>query len=230
MTATGRSKVILVNNDSGNPVGILSEVVALPTSNNEEGRLALRGPVKFKEEIRNHLNSIVLPLVDRIIDGLGLSRQSYEVSITNIGAAASSGVGIEISGFSADLPVFLALLSASLRVGLRQDMASTGHIASLDGDIAAVRGIPAKLAAVLKYPGITGLVIPDFEQDSSLKLLTPLEYNAVKESLLLHRGETKIHPIKDVHGALKIFMTSESIVKGSLLTGFFPTRNCTHTL
>ena len=164
---TGRSKIILVNDDSGgDPVGIVSEVAVLPSSDDKKDRLVVRGPVRFSETSKNHLDSVVLPLVDRIMDALGLPRRNYEVSIVNIGAAASSGVGMEIQGFSADIPVFLSLLSSSLQVPLRADIASTGHIGSLDGDIVPVRGIPAKLEAALQSPGIKGLVIPELEKDT----------------------------------------------------------------
>jgi hypothetical protein len=226
----GRSKIILVNDSSaGSPVGIVSEVVALRSSDAKEGRLVFRGPVKFKEASKNHLSSIVLPLVDRITDSLSLPRGNYEVSIVNIGAAAFSGLGIEIGGFSADLPVFLALLSSSIQVPLRADIASTGHIGSLDGDIVAVRGIPAKLDAALQSPGIRGFAIPELEKDTSLKLLTPLEYHAAVDSLLAHKGKIKIYPIKDIHDALKIFMTDESIVTGGLKAGFFDRNPVTAT-
>ena len=218
----GRSKIILVNDDSGDsPVGIVSEVVALHSSDEKEGRLVFRGPVKFKEASKNHLSSIVLPLVDRITDSLSLPRGNFEVSIVNIGAAAFSGLGIEIGGFSADLPVFLALLSSASQIALRQDIASTGHIASLDGDIVAVRGIPTKLDAALQSPVIKGFAIPELEKDASLKSLTPLEYHTAVDSLLAHKGKIKIYPINDVHDALRIFMTDESIVIGSLTSGFF---------
>jgi len=222
MTFMGRSKIILINDETGdNPVGMVSEVVVLPSSDDREGRLVFKGPVNFKERSKHHLTSVVLPLVYRITDTLGLPRRSYEASVLNLGAAASSGVGMEIGGFSADLPVFLALLSSSSQIALRQDIASTGHIASLDGDIAPVKGIPAKLDAALESSEITGILIPDLEKDRSLKVLTPFDYHAAKESLLAHRGEIKIYPINDVHDALKIFMTDESIVIGSLMSGFF---------
>jgi predicted ATP-dependent protease len=39
--------------------------------------------------------------------------------------------GVQVSGFSADVPMFLAMLSARLQMPVRQDVVSTGHIASL---------------------------------------------------------------------------------------------------
>lgn len=218
----GRAKTILIYDDSGTrPIGIVSEIVARLNSTDEEGHLIFKGSVRFKKHIKNHIETVVLPLVDRIIKGLDLPMINYEASVVNIGATASSVGGFEIGGFSADLPVFLALLSSSLNAGLRQDIASTGHIASLDGDIAPVKGIPAKLDAALSFPGITGAVIPDLDKDMSLKVLTPIEYQASKESLLAHKGDKKIHQISDVYDAVKIFMTDESIVIGSLRAGFF---------
>ena len=44
-------------------------------------------------------------------------------------------VGIKISGFSADVPVFLAILSAALKTGVNDKIAFTGHIASTDGTV-----------------------------------------------------------------------------------------------
>ncbi|MBP1740141.1 MAG: Lon protease C-terminal proteolytic domain [Deltaproteobacteria bacterium] len=225
MTFIGRTKILLISDETGdNPLGIVSEVVVLPSSDDREGRLVFRGPVSFKDRSKNHLLSVVLPLVDRITDTLGLPRRSYEASVVNPGAAASSGIGMEIGGFSADLPVFLALLSSATRIALRPDIASTGHIASLGGDIASVRGIPAKLDAALKSSEISGILIPDLDKDGSLKVLTPGEYRAAKESLLAHRGEIAIYPANDVHDAVKILMTDDSIVMGSLNSGFFDKR------
>jgi len=49
----GRSKIILVNDDSaGQSYRIVSEVIALRSSEEKEGRLEFRGPVKFKDAAR----------------------------------------------------------------------------------------------------------------------------------------------------------------------------------
>jgi len=217
----GRAKTVIVYNRGDNPVGILSEIVARVSSRDGTDRLVFRGPVYFDDRGLQHLHSIILPIVDRIMEYLDVPGKNYEISVVNLGATASAGKGIEISGFSADLPVLLALLSSSIRVGLRQDVVSTGHVASLDGDIAPVRGISEKLNAILASSDITAFVLPDLEKDRSLEVLTPVEYEAAKESLLRHKTDIKIHIIGGVHDAIRIFMTDESIVLGSLRVGFF---------
>ena len=220
----GRAKTVIVYDKGDSPVGILSEIVARVSSRSGADRLVFRGPVYFNDSGLQHLHSIILPIVDRITEHLDVPGKHYEISVVNLGATASAGKGIEISGFSADLPVLLALLSSSLQVGLRQDVVSTGHVASLDGDIAPVRGISAKLDAILASSDITSFVIPDLEKDRSLEVLTPVEYEAAKESLLRHKRDIKIHFIGGVHDAIRIFMTDESIVLGSLRVGFFGTK------
>ena len=217
----GRTKAVVVFNKTDNLIGVVSEIVVRISSDVDAERLIFRGPVYFKERILNHIYSIILPLVDRITEHLGVPNSNYEISIVNLGAASSIDRGIEISGFSADLPILLTLLSSSLHVPLKQDIVSTGHVSSLDGDIAPVRGIPAKIDAVLDTPGVSAFVLPELEKDRSLKILTPNEYEAAKESQLAHKSDIKIHTTGNVYEAIRIFMTDESIVMGSLKAGFF---------
>ena len=182
----GRAKTVIVFDSGENPVGIVSETVAQVSSNEGMDRLVFLGPVKFSSSSEKHLSSVVLSVVDRITECLGVPRREYEVSVVNLGATASAGIGVEISGFSADLPVLLALLSTSLGAALKQDVIATGHVASLDGDLAPVHGISAKLEAVLSSPGISAFVLPELERDRSSQVLTPYEYKCVGESLLRH--------------------------------------------
>jgi hypothetical protein len=220
--AIGRAKtVILTSGPTGEPVGIVSEIVTHVTSKPLSDRLVFRGPAHFDSRSLKQLYSTILPLVDQIAGNLGIPPRDYEISVTNIGAAAAADRGLKISGFSADLPVFLALLSTSLHIDVRTDIIGTGHIASLDGEIVPVKGIQAKLAAALETPGVTGFVLPDLEEDRSLRVLTPVEHESVKACLLRHKGAINIHPVANVSDALRVFFKDESIVLGSLQSGFF---------
>jgi hypothetical protein len=221
ISAIGRTKTVLVTESGTHSMGVVTEIIARASSGDGADRLTFIGPSNFDARSKKHLKSVVLPVVDAVTDRLGLPRRSFEVSVVNLGATASIGVGVGIGGFSADLPLLLALLSSSTGVAIRQDLVSTGHVASPDGDIASVRGIPAKLDAVLASPGVSAFVYPDLEKDSSLALLTPDEYHAAKESLLRHKGDIETYSVGDVHEALNIFMADESIVLGSMRTGFF---------
>ncbi|MCJ7772603.1 MAG: hypothetical protein MUP22_05660, partial [Desulfobacterales bacterium] len=117
-TIVGRAKTVIVYDKGDNPVGIISEIVARESSKVGADRLVFRGPVYFDDRGLRHLHSVIIPLVDRIMEYLGVPGKNYEISVVNLGATSSAGKGIEISGFSADLPVLLALLSSSLQVGL----------------------------------------------------------------------------------------------------------------
>ena len=86
---------------------------------------------------------MVLAAADNIINALDLPKHSFDIWVANIGATSLNEIGITISGFSADVPVLLAILSASLQLPVSADIVSTGHIASPDGDIRMVRGLPA---------------------------------------------------------------------------------------
>lgn len=216
-SAIGRAKTIIVDDE----VGIVSEIIVRTVTDEKASRLDFRGPAKFKADTRQHLSSIILPIVDRLADGLNVPKKNYEISVVNLGATASADIGVEVMGFSADLPLTFALLSASLQVPLRQDIVCTGHVASIDGDIAPVRSIPTKLEAALTTPGISAFVLPDLDTDRSLQKQTPFKYQVAKESLLRHKCDIKIHSIVDIHDAARIFMTDEAIVQGSLEAGFF---------
>ena len=221
--AVGRSKTVFVFEKAGGSVGVVSEIFAQSSSNDCEERLVFKGPVSFNARTREHLNSIIIPILDRILEFIGIPMKNYEISITNLGATASKGIGIEMTGFSADLPILLSLLSSSLQVPLRQNIACTGHVGSLDGDIVPVLDIPAKLEALISSPGISAFVHPDLKKDRSLEVLTPNEYQSAEESLLRHKGKIKISTIKNIHDAIQLFMTDESVVLGSLRAGFFHT-------
>jgi hypothetical protein len=108
-------------------------------------------------------------------------------------------------------------------VAIRQDVVSTGHVASLDGDVAPVKGISTKLGAAIQTPGVSAFIVPDLDKDRSMKLLTPLEYKGAQETLLARKGEIRIHSIRNIYDAIKILMDDESIVRGSLKSEFFDT-------
>lgn len=129
------------------------------------------GPVSFRESTAAHIEQALLPIVDRTLAALGLPTRGFHISVANLGMAATADIGISISGFSSDVPVLISLLSAALGMPVPGDMVTTGHVASPDGDIAAVRAIPAKLAAaVADVSAIAAL-------DAVLSRSTPASFN-----------------------------------------------------
>jgi len=143
----GRVKAVFVSQDDSEK-GVISAIVARRAERQEGGRrLRFLGTVKFTGPVRKHVRATILPIIDRIVDTLGLSRKNFEISAVNLGAASAQDVGITVSGFSADVPAFIAMLSQSLQIPVNDNFVSTGHIASVEGDIRPVKGIPAKAKA-----------------------------------------------------------------------------------
>jgi len=201
-------------------VGIISEILVRTCSDGDE-RLVYRGPSNFDEKSKKHLSFVVLPVVDRITEGLKAPRRNFEISVVNLSATASAGIGVKITGFSADLPILVALISTSLQMPLKQDIVSTGHVASVDGDLVCVRGIPAKLEAAIASSEISEFVVADIDRERSPQKLTPLEYKAAKESIYRYEDKIKIHTVGNILDAFKVYFTDEAIVFGSLKSDFF---------
>jgi len=174
----GRARIALVFGGDGNRQGILSTVTVRAKSRRRGRPLVFKGPVKFAESTVDHITGVILPIVDRVLEGLGVSPKTFEISVANIGAAACHDLGVEVSGLSGDLPVSLAMLSAALQMPVRDDFVATGHIASAHGDIVAVKGIPAKLEAAIAERAVRRFLHGDLAKDRSLEVLSPREKDA----------------------------------------------------
>ncbi len=219
--AIGRTKTAFIPKPLVDPVAIITEIITHAVPDDSGKRLDFRGPVKLDDDTIRHLETVVLPIVDEFADQTGVPHKNHILSIENIGVTATRGKGLKISGFSADLPLFLALLSATLQLPLRQDVISTGHISSVGGDVAPVLDIPAKLEAAVASADISEFVFPGIEKDqSSIRLAAP-EFKKAKDSLFRYKGQIKLTAVEDICDALKAFITDESIVSCGLSQGFF---------
>ncbi len=145
--ATGRAKAALVFGKGQSAVSVITTVMAQALEKKTGERLCFSGPVSLNEKTLGHVRSVILPLADRLVAYLDLPRSNYEISIANISAASLYDKGVALSGYSADLPIFLAIISAALGIPVETNVVSTGHIASLDGDIRMVKELPAKISA-----------------------------------------------------------------------------------
>jgi len=116
---------------------------------------------------------IFLPLAESITECLGLPKRPLTLSVVNIGAASAMDLPAHVHGFSADVPIFLALLSTRLGLPVPVDVLCTGHIASSAGDIAAVHGLKVKLLAAMHDRSIRCVVCPAADEDLSLQEFCP---------------------------------------------------------
>ncbi len=227
MTSIGRARTVLVFAEGVAVTAVVSTVLARVRRSAEGGRLVFAGPVTFEPKVLAHLAQTVLPVVDGIIDQVTATRghtrkqKSFEISLVNLGAASARDVGLSVSGFSADVPILLAMLSAALKIPLPQDVVTTGHVASSDGDIRPVRNIPAKLVAAVEDSGIKAFVHPSVDADASMHSLSPIERDRIKIAVINAKDSVRVGSVNDVGQLLRLVVAEESLVLGALRSSFF---------
>lgn len=218
-TMSGRARTVLVFGE--NKTAVLSTVIARICRVGRGRPVKFTGSVLFDVATAGRIRQVVVPLVDRILAGLGLSRSGFEIAIANIAGASVADLTARVSGFSADVPVLLSLLSASLQMPVPQDLVSTGHVASPDGDIRAVRAIPAKLAAARADGSIRRFVHPPLDRDTSLEVLSPHECEQATKALAGSPDRLQTVRVEDVAELVQATFDDEVAVLASLRQDFF---------
>ncbi len=213
----GRAKMALV---SGDGKAVISGIVVRRIKQQAGSeRLHFVGKVNFSEPVRKHMKNIILPIIDRITDQLKLAQMNFEISAVNLGAASAIDVGIDISGMSADVTAFIAILSQALGMSVSSDYVATGHIASVNGNISAVKGIPAKVEAAQKDSSVRYFIHPDLD-DESLKVLSPNQMDSSIKAIVAARDRLRSRAVKDIDQLVRLVFIEDSIVLASLKEGF----------
>jgi hypothetical protein len=216
---TGRTKTVLI------PHGQKAVVSAIVVRGIEQAarkrRLRYCGSVHFEDSVKRHIRTMILPIIDRIVDKLRLVRKNFTLSVINLGAASILDVGVTVSGFSADLPLFIAMLSEALQVYIRDDFSSTGHIASIEGDVRTVKGIEAKVEAAISDASIKRFIYPDLEKDTSLKALSPDQRERSINAVLAAQYSIRTIAVAGIDDLIREVLSEEDIVLASLKHGFF---------
>ncbi len=220
--AIGRAKTILVSTEGP---AIISSINVRTIEHNALSRLVFTGVVRFEEKLQNHIGTILLPLVDEISTKIGLPLNSYDISAQNIGAVSSSDSEYKINGYSADLPIFLSILSASLKLSISQNKVFTGHISSKEGDIAQVKKLIEKSEAAKREGEIVEFVFPSLNKDSSLKVLKPKEFEKTVSAIRSCRGTIKLTELTNIRELIKKTISDEAIVLSSLMCGYYAKSN-----
>lgn len=218
--AVGRTKMVITSPEGG----VVTTVIARVLNQNTPNRLTFSGQVAFEEKVKTHLYEDVLPIVTEIMVILDIPPTSFDISVVNVGATSSSDLGFDITGFSADVPVFMAMLSAGLDMPVRQDIVFTGHIASPDGDIAQVESLPEKAEAALQDTSITSFVYPSLDKDISLQVIKPIKYESVVAAIRGCRGRIHLIEVRTIADLLEKTLEPAAIVTASLKNGFFDER------
>lgn len=204
-----------------NARAVISTVIVHCRENTETQRVQFVGPVAFDDSVIHHIDDILLPIIDNIVTSLSLDRRNYTISVVNPGAASTSDLGVKIAGFSADVPLLLALLSASLDLPIPEDLVTTGHIASSDGDIAAVKSLPAKLDAAGSDTSIRCFIYPALDRDVSLETLSPAEKERASDAIIAAKCKLRGIAVGDIAELCQAVLTDEAMVLAFLRQGFF---------
>jgi hypothetical protein len=218
--AVGHATAVLVFGRAEQQKAVTTVISTNVNDSSGRTRLGFRGG-QFSNRAKNHIRTIILPIIDRIMDSLGLPHKNYDISLANIGAASSHDISINVSGYSADVAVFLSLLSASLRLPLPESIMATGHISSVGGDIAAVKALPVKIKAARDNSAIQLFICPNIEGDFSLKVLTPREQEQSIAAIMAAKKNLRIKMVNDIGELIPLLFTEEDIVRAGLQVGFY---------
>jgi len=228
----GRANAVFVFGQDDNAPSVISTVVAKVRDDESGVRVQFRGAPVFDKNVTGHIDDTVLPVVDGILTRLGKPKRCFELSIVNLEVTSVLEIAFTISGFSADLPIFLAMLSTILQIPIPNDIVSTGHIASPDGDIRMVKGIPAKLTSAINAENINTFIHPSIDQDNSLESLSPFEKEIVSDAITKARLNIETISVSDINELARTVFPEDSVVIASLRQSFcnqsFP-KNLTDT-
>ncbi|MCX7013947.1 MAG: hypothetical protein NTW86_15580 [Candidatus Sumerlaeota bacterium] len=218
---TERAKTAIVFRSGDHAQAAIASVAASVSPAGTQERLQFTGRVEFDSATRGHIQEVILPLSDRILERLGVAWPSYNVSLANLSFASAAEIPLHLAGFSADTSVFLAMLSAALGISLSDGIVSTGHIAGPCGDIVLVRGIPAKLEAAASDPAVEFFIHPALDADSSLGSFSPRQLAETQDAISRWKGELRLRSVRDVAELVEAACDPEAIVLASLRSGFF---------
>jgi len=219
----GRVPAVLVFNADASRRATVTSIVVKRRRKYGRKRLFFSGKAGFDSKTAKHINKDILPLVDDILELLNKDpkQKAYEISIVNLSVASTMDTAVEISGFSADTAVFAALLSAALDIPLAQDFVATGHIASSDGDIRAVKSIDSKIEAASQCPGISRFIYPAFDPDNSRENFQSSRLEDERASIPYGRSFFKMIQVENIYQLLRTVLDERDILIASFEGDYF---------
>jgi len=223
----GKAKAVFVFKDSSSPRAVVSSIVVRERRARSKQRLTFTGQAVFDTSTKRHIRRNILPLADRIVRALRprCKPKIFDISVVNVNAASVFDLGLDISGFSADLPILQAILSRALGIPIPQDILTTGHIASADGDIRSVFGLKAKALAAMVETGISRFVYPDPKTDQSLPGSShPVSSDGV-DILPYVKSQIRITAVGNIADLLEFTFRRQDIVQAALKHNFFFPKN-----
>lgn len=220
-SCTAKANTVLLFGHGENATAVISAVLAHAHEQAHGKPFRYSGPVSFADKTARHMEEVVLSTVNSILIPMDLHGKSFDISVVNLSAASAHDIGLDISGFSGDCALFLAMLSASLQMEVPASIVSTGHIASPAGEIRMVKGLSAKLEAAINTDSVSTFIHPAIDGDSSMELFSPAEKERIAEALIRAKRELKIVSVKNIDELVQAVFSDEQVVLASLKKGFY---------
>ena len=197
----------------------ISTVAACARPRTSRRRLRFVGPVSLDGSVRRHISRVIIPIVDRFCEELELPLRAFTLSVANLDFASALDIPLTVSGYSADAPIFLSLLSAALGLPLPKDVLSTGHISSMTGRIGPVGRLREKLDCATKDTATRRFICPALTE--SLADVAPRSRSELGEAIAQSRRSVSIETVRDICDLLKAVCEDTAISLASLRSGFF---------
>lgn len=220
----GRAKTVLVFGNDDAHKAVITTLIAQCRSAGPFSDVSFEGDVRFNKSTSKHIRTTIYPTIEEICRSLGLEAGRFELRGVNLGAAAAMDVGVDISGFSADLSIFMAMLSARLQIPIPSDTVLTGHIAASHGEIRLVRNIPVKLVASIAEETVNRFICPSLDADLSIQELAKMDYATIHAAMEQHRGQIDIRVAKDIAEVVDLVLSEHAIVQGAIASGYIDRR------
>lgn len=207
---------LLADGASGKAAVIGEALVRKITPGRLTPPLTFDGPVSIEEKTIRHMEDVVLSLIQRTLKGPQLDPPAFTISLVNLNAISAQDGAYVLTGFSGDLALAVGMLSAALEIPIRESILFTGHIASSEGDIRMVSGIPQKLAAAERQRTLKRVVYPSLIADDSFSLLLPEERRVIEDAIAGARGRLKLSPVKTITDAVKLAFRESDVLLSAL--------------
>lgn len=220
-SAIGRVNAILVLNTEGQEKAVVTPLIVRADETPSNNEHSFNGVCSFSEKTKDHFLKTVFPIVESILEKLQQPQKFFKMSISNIGATSLHDIGINASGFSADAAACVAAASAVLEIPVDQGIVITGHIASSDGEIKAVKNLSAKIQAAIVAGDIHTIIVPDIHSDIAAQTLSPRETQNAEMAILQAKNSIKIITVNNIEELIMAVFSIESTLMVSLKLNFF---------
>ncbi|RKY10699.1 MAG: hypothetical protein DRP56_00335 [Planctomycetota bacterium] len=217
---TGRAKVPVVLSDGPNQLAAVATVIAsVKHSDSNRCKLSCTDGAFNKQTVK-HYRRELLAALNSLCQSCQLPYCDFELSAENLQAAAINDARLEISGFSADISVFVAMLSAALGIEVPDDSIFSGHMSK--GRVLPVASLAAKLKGAIAG-GLKRFYCASLNPADSLAVVDSAELDAADNAIRMHRRDIEIRCADTVFELFDAVFSDYDVLLAAIHTGVFNT-------